>query len=86
MLCKSLAVAVLAVFMTSAALAHSPEKVRKNAKEQRVEQQARCDKFLARPDNELDKSSPIIQAMLKRCQTQGEDSAERGGDDDHGHH
>lgn len=86
MISKPLATALVAVFMSGSVLAHSPDKVRKNAEKQRAEQQARCDKFLAQSGEELDKSSAIIQAMLQRCQKQYKDNAAREGNNDHSHH
>ncbi|WP_372748346.1 hypothetical protein [Litorivivens sp.] len=86
MVFKSLIPALVAIMMTGTALAHSPEKVRDDAKNRQAAQKVRCEKFLARPDKELDKSSPVIQAMLKRCQAQDEGSKDGEGEHDQGHH
>ncbi len=75
----------MTLLLSSISLAHSPDKMREKAKEKREAQREQCEKFLDRPAHELDSSSPIIQAMLKRCEPY-QMKEEEGEESQHDHH
>lgn len=82
---KLLSLVIVAVLLSSISVAHSPDKMSEKAKEKREALREQCEKFLERPAHELDASSPIIQAMLKRCEPYQE-NADKGRDSRHEHH
>jgi hypothetical protein len=56
--------------MTSA---HSPDKVRKQAKK------PQCEAFLKTPREEIDASDPVTRAMMKKCGVEQRDQTESKG-------
>ena len=61
MLIRIVSTLVLALLFSTMTSAHSPDKVRKQAKK------PQCEAFLKTPREEIDASDPVTRAMMKKC-------------------
>ena len=82
MLIRIASTLLLVLLFSTTTSAHSPDKVRKQAKK------PQCEAFLKTPREEMDVSDPVARAMMKKCGVeQGDQTKSRdSGALKHGEH
>ncbi len=84
MLIRIVPTLALALLFSTTTSAHSPDKVRKQAKK------PQCEAFLKKPKEEMDASDPVTRAMMKKCEVEQQDQTESKGnaasENDEHHH
>lgn len=84
MLIRIVSTLLLTLLLSTTTSAHSPDKVRKQAKK------AQCEDFLKTPREVMDASDPVTRAMMKKCgveeRYQTDSKGNAGGEKGEHHH